>query len=81
MTEPKSELDKWSVVHEEWVAIQGFMEFVGVRKHGMCVYLEALEEWAPVSMYEIKRLFEESYDIDAIRLEQERRALLEDARE
>ena len=76
-----SELDKWANVHEEWIAILNFLEFIKENDMFICVLIDDGYGHYPMTEHDIQRKFYEAHAIDAMKLENERRALLETARQ
>lgn len=81
-----SELEKWSDVAEEWAQLINFLEWLGDKGVAFCEHesnymKDHAWHWILLPESKLRDLFCESYDIDQVQLEKERRALLEEARE
>ena len=91
MTDTKSELDKWVDVHENVVIIEEFLDYICNGGYAVHQFYErdGESDWdkslpqilQPVTEHERRKLLEQFFDIDPMKLEEERRALLEEARE
>ena len=75
----RSELDKWAEVYDEWTGIDLFLDWLGESKIAVCKLSEDGFENYLMVRYDIQRMYYDYCDIDPAKLEQERRALLEEA--
>ena len=71
-------MDRWSDVFEEWASLSNFMAFLSGSDIGFSKTMCGHEY--PLGTEEMRKLFCEFHDIDQKKKEQERRALLETAR-
>ena len=74
-----SELDKWSKVHEAVVTVEEFLEWLESRGIILAQKYNDSERLYPTYRNR-RKLLEEYFEIDATKLERERRELLENAR-
>ena len=81
-----SELEKWSEVHEDVVTIEEFIDHICANGYSIHKHHERADVFGfpetiqPILQHERRKLLEKFFDIDAEKLEQERRALLQEAR-
>ena len=72
-----NELEKWSKVQENVVEIEEFLVWLGEKGIVLCESKEG--EWWPnyfIARKTFRELLEEFYEIDAVKLDKERRKLL-----
>jgi hypothetical protein len=78
-----NELDKWSNVHDDFVTIREFLDHICNNGYAIHEHYDVDDSFnppqilQPVFEHERMKLIEKFFDIDAEKLEQERRALLE----
>jgi len=75
-----AELEKLDNVHEEIRTIEHFLEFLSGKGILLCNPTDDTKtsmSYVPITISDMKNLIYEDYDIDPIKLEQERRQLLE----
>lgn len=75
----RTELDKWSDAFEEWVAIENYVEFLSEHNAGITRFIGG--HYHGVMESDRLKWFCEMHNIDQLKLEEERRALLDEARE
>ena len=70
-----SELEKWDLVHAVAVDLEAFIEFlVSKKKYSICKQID--DRFMPCGELSLELIYE-YFDIDAKKLEKERRELLE----
>ena len=80
----REELEKWSKVHENVVEIEEFLDHICNNGYAIHQFYERESEFdktlpqilQPVIQHERRKLIEQFFEIDAVKLEQERRKLL-----
>lgn len=85
--ENKSELERWSEIHEDAVLLEEFFQWLsenGYEIHKITEkkskYWGSVQKLYPLTVHEKSKLIQKFYDIDAGKLEQERRELLKQVR-
>ena len=79
-----NELEKWAKVHEDVILIEEFFDSICNNGYALHQFYERESDFdktlpqllQPVYQHERRKLIEKFFDIDAEKLEQERRALL-----